>query len=108
MLCVILFLSAKNGIEPTETTKVVEHVLKNCPNLDFKGLMTIGQYDYDTSKGPNPDFLTLAKCRKEVCESLNLDINEVKLSMGMSTDFEHAVSFFFNLLNTTTVFEHFP
>ncbi|XP_035442416.1 pyridoxal phosphate homeostasis protein [Spodoptera frugiperda] len=89
---------AKNGIEPSETTKVVEHVLKNCPNLDFKGLMTIGQYDYDMSLGPNPDFLTLSKCRQEVCENLKLDINKVELSMGMSTDYEHAIE-----LGATTV-----
>ncbi|KAH9643468.1 hypothetical protein HF086_017249 [Spodoptera exigua] len=81
-----------------ETTKVVEHVLKNCPNLDFKGLMTIGQYDYDVSLGPNPDFLTLAKCRQELCENLKLDINNVELSMGMSTDYEHAIE-----LGATTV-----
>lgn len=90
----IIYFSAKSGIEPSETTKVVGHVLENCPNLEFKGLMTIGQYDYDTTKGPNPDFLTLVKCRQEVCENLKLDINEVELSMGMSTDFEHAVSLF--------------
>ncbi|KAJ8709610.1 hypothetical protein PYW08_009614 [Mythimna loreyi] len=89
---------AKNGIEPSEATKVAEHVLKKCPNLDFKGLMTIGIYDYDTSKGPNPDFLTLAKCRREVCDNLNLDINDVELSMGMSTDYQHAIE-----LGATTV-----
>lgn len=54
--------------------------------------MTIGQYDYDLTLGPNPDFATLAKCRIEVCEQLKLDINKVELSMGMSTDFGHAVS----------------
>lgn len=85
-------ISAKNGAEPAEASKLVEHVLKNCPSLDFQGLMTIGQYDYDTSLGPNPDFLTLAKCRQEVCENLKLDINKVELSMGMSTDYAHAVS----------------
>ncbi|XP_026754086.2 pyridoxal phosphate homeostasis protein [Galleria mellonella] len=89
---------AKNGIHPSETTKLVEYVLKNCPNLDFQGLMTIGQYDYDVSKGPNPDFLTLSKCRQELCENLNLDINKVELSMGMSSDFEHAIE-----LGATTV-----
>lgn len=72
--------------------------MKNCPNLDFKGLMTIGQYDYDMSLGPNPDFLTLSKCRQEVCENLKLDINKVELSMGMSTDYEHAVNSLFFLL----------
>ncbi|XP_038219468.1 pyridoxal phosphate homeostasis protein [Zerene cesonia] len=89
---------AKNGIEPPQTTTLVKHVLENCANLEFKGLMTIGQYDYDVSRGPNPDFLLLAKCRQEVCENLNLDVNNVELSMGMSTDFEHAIE-----LGATTV-----
>lgn len=91
--------TAKNGIEPSEASNLVEYVLKNCPNLNFQGLMTIGQYDYDTTLGPNPDFLKLAKCRQEVCEKLNLDINNVELSMGMSTDFEHAVCVFKLLVN---------
>ncbi|XP_047512796.1 pyridoxal phosphate homeostasis protein [Pieris napi] len=82
---------AKNGIEPSETSTLVKHVLENCPNLNLKGLMTIGQYDYDVSLGPNPDFLLLAKCREEVCQNLNLDINDVELSMGMSADYEHAI-----------------
>ncbi|XP_028037810.1 pyridoxal phosphate homeostasis protein-like [Bombyx mandarina] len=89
---------AKSGLEPLETTKAVEHILENCPNLDFQGLMTIGQYDYDITKGPNPDFLCLIKCRQEVCEKLNLDIKDVELSMGMSSDFAHAIE-----LGATTV-----
>lgn len=32
-----------------------------------------------------------------MCDSLKLPLDEVELSMGMSTDFEHAVSFFFFL-----------
>lgn len=89
---------AKSGVSPTETVEVVDHVLRNCPNLEFTGLMTIGQYGYDVSQGPNPDFLSLAKCRQEVCEKLKLDVNNVELSMGMSTDFEHAIE-----LGATTV-----
>lgn len=30
--------------------------------------------------------------RQEVCEALKIPQEEVELSMGMSTDFEHAVS----------------
>lgn len=30
--------------------------------------------------------------RQEVCDSLKLALEELELSMGMSTDFEHAVS----------------
>ncbi|XP_075986501.1 pyridoxal phosphate homeostasis protein [Anticarsia gemmatalis] len=82
---------AKSGIEPANAYKLVEHVMKNCPNLEFKGVMTIGEYDYDMSRGPNPDFISLVKIRQEVCEKLNLDINNVELSMGMSTDYEHAI-----------------
>lgn len=54
--------------------------------------MTIGEYGFDCSTGPNPDFLRLVECRKEVSASLNLQIDEIELSMGMSSDFEHAVS----------------
>lgn len=40
--------------------------------------------------------------RQEVCDGLKLPIEEVELSMGMSTDFEHAVSFrpFLQFYNT--------
>ncbi|KAL4711614.1 hypothetical protein ACJJTC_003631 [Scirpophaga incertulas] len=89
---------AKSGISPKEVTQLVEYILKNCPNLEFSGLMTIGQYDYDVSKGPNPDFLSLIQCRQEVCENLNIDIKNVELSMGMSSDFMHAIE-----LGATTV-----
>ncbi|GBP05769.1 Pyridoxal phosphate homeostasis protein [Eumeta japonica] len=82
---------AKSGVDPEQATQLVEHILNNCPNLEFIGLMTIGQYGYDISQGPNPDFMKLFQYRKEVCKNLNLDINQVELSMGMSTDFEHAI-----------------
>lgn len=34
----------------------------------------------------------LLKWREEVCENLKMPVDQVELSMGMSTDFEHAVS----------------
>ena len=34
----------------------------------------------------------LIECRQCVCERLKLDTDAVELSMGMSSDFEHAVS----------------
>ena len=34
----------------------------------------------------------LARCRDEVCEALSLKQEDVELSMGMSGDFEEAVS----------------
>lgn len=45
--------------------------------------------------------------RQELCDSLKLPLEEVELSMGMSTDFEHAVStritFLMNFLVQTYV-----
>jgi len=34
----------------------------------------------------------LLSLRQEVCEKLSLPVEKVELSMGMSTDFQHAVS----------------
>lgn len=39
----------------------------------------------------------LLSLRQEVCEKLNLPLDKVELSMGMSTDFQHAVSVFLSL-----------
>lgn len=79
-----------------------KYVVENCPNLVVDGLMTIGKFGYDTSLGPNPDFITLKQCRDTLCQELNLDLKNVNLSMGMSDDFEQAVSYLFfscNLFN---------
>ena len=57
----------KGGIEPSDITDVVKFVLEKCPNLQFRGLMTIGALAHSVAKdaeGPNPDFITLIDCRK--------------------------------------------
>lgn len=53
--------------------------------------MTIGKYGYDPSKGPNPDYLTLADCRDSLAQLLNISQKDIILSMGTTTDFEQAV-----------------
>lgn len=53
--------------------------------------MTIGKYGYDITQGPNPDFLSLVACKEELCKKLDLQPNDVELSMGMSSDYAHAV-----------------
>uniref|UniRef100_A0A671RW48 Pyridoxal phosphate homeostasis protein n=2 Tax=Sinocyclocheilus anshuiensis TaxID=1608454 RepID=A0A671RW48_9TELE len=82
---------SKHGLPPEETVNVVKHIVSQCSSLDFAGVMTIGRYGYDLSEGPNPDFQMLLKRREEVCESLKIPVEQVELSMGMSTDFEHAI-----------------
>ena len=57
----------KGGIEPSEVSNMMKFVLEKCPNLQFRGLMTIGALAHSVAKnteGPNPDFVTLIKCRK--------------------------------------------
>lgn len=39
-------------------------------------------------------FQCLVECRKNVCEKLGLSLEDVELSMGMSNDFDKAVSTF--------------
>lgn len=34
-------------------------IVEKCDCLELIGLMTIGQYGYDCSQGPNPDFLVI-------------------------------------------------
>ncbi|XP_072353077.1 pyridoxal phosphate homeostasis protein [Scyliorhinus torazame] len=82
---------SKHGLSVEETVEMVRHILTSCPNLEFVGLMTIGRYGYDTSLGPNPDFQVLSARREELCDQLNLPLQSVELSMGMSTDYEHAI-----------------
>ncbi|XP_034617846.1 pyridoxal phosphate homeostasis protein [Trachemys scripta elegans] len=82
---------SKHGLPPGETVGTVEHIIKECPSLEFVGLMTIGSFGHDLSKGPNPDFQVLISLRQDVCEKLNIPIEKVELSMGMSTDYQHAI-----------------
>uniref|UniRef100_A0A4W6FJI6 Pyridoxal phosphate homeostasis protein n=1 Tax=Lates calcarifer TaxID=8187 RepID=A0A4W6FJI6_LATCA len=82
---------SKHGLPPEETVNTVKHIVSQCSALHFSGLMTIGRYGYNLTLGPNPDFQMLLSRRQEVCDSLKLPLEEVELSMGMSTDFEHAI-----------------
>ncbi|KAA3452916.1 proline synthase co-transcribed bacterial-like protein [Gossypium australe] len=80
---------SKSGIDPSGCVRLAEHVKSHCPHLEFSGLMTIGMPDY-TSTPEN--FRTLSKCRVEVCKALGMTEDQCELSMGMSGDFEQAVS----------------
>jgi len=78
---------AKSGIPSSEWVALVESIIKNMKNLEFSGLMTIGTLNAP----PEADFQRLIETRKEVCEKLNLDPNNVELSMGMSGDYLKAM-----------------
>jgi pyridoxal phosphate enzyme (YggS family) len=55
---------SKFGCEPAEASALFEHVLRACPALEPRGLMTIGRL----AEGPQPDcFDTLVRLRDEIC-----------------------------------------
>uniref|UniRef100_H2YH21 Alanine racemase N-terminal domain-containing protein n=1 Tax=Ciona savignyi TaxID=51511 RepID=H2YH21_CIOSA len=96
----------KSGIKPEECSALVKHINTNCPKLKLAGLMTIGAPGHDYTSGPNPDFQLLFNCRKNVCSELGLNENDLELSMGMSCDYEQAVSvsFFIYFLYKTPAY----
>ncbi|XP_061340809.1 uncharacterized protein LOC133287257 isoform X3 [Gastrolobium bilobum] len=76
--------TSKYGVEPARCVDLVKHI-KNCPNLEFNGLMTIGMLDYSSTP---ENFKTLSNCRSEVCAALGISEEQCELSMGMTADFE--------------------
>ena len=82
---------SKHGCERDAAPALVRHIIEQCDSLKFCGLMTIGKSGHDYSTGPNPDFDCLVDTRRRLCEDLKIDVTEVELSMGMSSDFEQAI-----------------
>lgn len=68
------------------------HIRDTCPNLRLEGLMTIGKFGHDYATGPNQDFVSLMQCHRDVCAAFDLKPEDVHVSMGMSDDYERAVS----------------
>ncbi len=81
----------KHGVPTSECCNLYDHIRQKCEALEVVGIMTIGAFDHDLSKGPNPDFQALIKCREDICNKFGLPKEAVELSMGMSNDFEHAI-----------------
>ena len=80
----------KGGCMPKDVSDLVQHIIKECHALKFKGLMTIGSVDSSHKEGePNPDFECLMRCKTALMNELQLDSCE--LSMGMSSDFIQAI-----------------
>jgi len=86
----------KSGVEPDKTAELCEHVREKCPHLQLAGLMTIGAIARSqASSGAdaiNEDFVCLRETRDKVVEELGMKKEDLELSMGMSSDFEAALS----------------
>jgi pyridoxal phosphate enzyme (YggS family) len=99
----------KSGCQVDEALQLCKYIMDQCPNLEFCGLMTIG--DPTNSKSTanyNPDFEKLLAVRDNICNELKLDKDKLEISMGMSSDYELAVCnyFLFLLFITDTTREH--
>merc|ERR1712166_636693 len=78
---------SKGGLsEAVQVVELASHVVHQCPQLTFSGLMTIGK------PGETSDFEVLRQFREEVCTELKMPTEACELSMGMSNDFEAAVA----------------
>ncbi|XP_053954700.1 pyridoxal phosphate homeostasis protein isoform X1 [Anastrepha ludens] len=82
---------AKNGVEPNAAPTLYKYIKENLKNLQLEGVMTIGAFGFDYSKGPNPDFISLMSVHNQICTENGLEPSAVQVSMGMSDDFEKAI-----------------
>ncbi|XP_054708249.1 pyridoxal phosphate homeostasis protein-like isoform X2 [Uloborus diversus] len=91
----------KDGCTEEEVLEIFPHILANNKNLSIIGLMLIGYAHHDLTVGPNPDMERMVSLRNDVCEvvsmrndahKVNLIPKDIGLSMGMSHDFEHAIT----------------
>jgi len=86
---------SKSGVEPADTLDLCQHIIHNCPHLRLSGLMTIGaiaRSQATTAENENEDFECLRDTRDKVAKSLGIAAEELDLSMGMSSDYEGAIS----------------
>jgi len=95
--------ASKNGVsagpELNRLAKVVASLDPPFDRLNLKGLMTIGAPN-DTSC-----FDKLVEARAQVAESIGVEASSLKLSMGMSGDFEEAIRHGSNMIRVgSTIF----
>lgn len=88
--------ASKSGVDPSSPAlaSLARFIRTSCPHLHLQGLMTIGAIARSratTAETENEDFLTLRSTRDKLAEELEMDKEQLELSMGMSEDFESAV-----------------
>ncbi|MDR1460075.1 MAG: YggS family pyridoxal phosphate-dependent enzyme [Campylobacteraceae bacterium] len=88
---------SKAGISPNLALQTYEEILKNCTNLNLKGVMSIGAHIDDTTI-IQKSFETT----REIYEKV-VPLGAVYCSMGMSGDFELAIKCGSNMLRLGTI-----
>lgn len=83
---------SKSGVDPKEAIEVYKNIIKMCPNIILKGVMTIGANSSDEKIIKDSFMIT-----KEIFDSLEA-FGAKYCSMGMSGDFELAIACGSNLI----------
>lgn len=93
----------KHGFDPDQVVSNFETIKTQCPHLSIIGLMTIGSVQESQKDGQddNKDFLLLRELRDTL---EHVTGQPLELSMGMSTDFEQAVSTTLHVLSSFYIF----
>jgi len=77
---------SKSGVSNVnQCMDLIQQITSSCPHLKINGLMTIG------APGDYTCFDTLVDYRRDVAEMMEVSVDELSLSMGMSGDFEEAI-----------------
>ncbi|QHI73208.1 YggS family pyridoxal phosphate-dependent enzyme [Aminipila terrae] len=92
---------SKFGITTDETENMIHYILKNCPNINIRGLMCIAPFE------DNPEdvriFFAQVKEQYDRFSKIQHERLDFKyLSMGMSHDFEVAIAEGSNLIRVGT------
>ncbi|ORY74136.1 alanine racemase family protein [Protomyces lactucae-debilis] len=84
--------SEKSGVEPGDAVLELVRHITTLEHLQFAGLMTIGSLANSTQhEGENADFAKLKACKQQVLDAKISGVEQIRLSMGMSEDFEDAI-----------------
>lgn len=83
---------SKNGVRPEECIETYHKILETCPNVRLEGLMCMGAHSMEIAKIEQSFKIT-----KDLFDKLQ-DVGAKTLSMGMSNDYEIAISYGANLL----------
>lgn len=77
---------SKTGVLPEDAIAIYKSILEKCPNIKLKGVMSIGAF-VENEDEIKKSFLTT----KEIFDKLK-PLGAIYCSMGMSNDFELAIS----------------
>ncbi|OCL90330.1 YggS family pyridoxal phosphate-dependent enzyme [Arcobacter porcinus] len=91
---------SKSGVDPKNAIDIYKNILSKCPHIVLKGVMTIGAHSEDENEIKKSFDIT-----KNIFDSLN-EYGAQYCSMGMSKDFELAISCGSNLIRVgSTLFK---